>query len=101
MNITEFSYVIGILVWILITFFYGIFEFIANDGKLRDVKIFGSFKHSLISSFGGIILFVIMKYFNLEMPEEEYVYLFALIVTLIILLGGVWTGQIKIKNPFK
>ena len=96
MNITEFSYVIGILAWILITFFYGIFEFIANGGKLREAN-YGSFKHWLITSLGGFILFVIMKYFNLEMPEEEDLFLFALIVILIILLGGVWTGKIKLK----
>ena len=38
MDIIKFGYVIGILVWLLITFFYGIFELITNDGKLRDVK---------------------------------------------------------------
>ena len=97
MDITEFAYVIGIIAWILITFIYGIFELITNDGKLRDVKIIGSFKHWLISSLGGFILFVIMKYFNLEMPEEEYVYLFFLIVTLIGLFVAVWTDKIKIK----
>ena len=64
MDIIKFGYVIGILVWLLITFFYGIFEFITNDGKLRDVKIYGSFKHWLISSLGAIILLVIMKYFK-------------------------------------
>tara|TARA_Y100001970_G_C13706914_1_gene589949 strand:- start:159 stop:452 length:294 start_codon:yes stop_codon:yes gene_type:complete len=97
MDITKFSYVVGILAWLLITFFYGIFELITNDGKLRDVKTIGSFLHWLISSLGGFILFVIMKYFNLEMPEEEYVYLFFLIVTLIILFAAVWKGKIKIK----
>ncbi len=97
MDIIKFGYVIGILVWLLITFFYGIFEFIANDGKLRDVKIYGSFKHWLISSLGAIILLVIMKYFNLEIerPEEEYFYLFALLATLILLFVAVWTGKIK------
>ena len=97
MDITKFSYVVGILAWLLITFFYGIFELITNDGKLRDVKTIGSFLHWLISSLGGFILFVIMKYFNLEMPEEEYVYLFFLIVALIILFAAVWKGKIKIK----
>ena len=97
MDIIKFGYVIGILVWLLITFFYGIFELITNDGKLRDVKTIGSFLHWLISSLGGFILFGIMKYFNLEMPEEEYVYLFFLIVTLIILFAAVWTDKIKIK----
>ena len=97
MDITKFSYVVGILAWLLITFFYGIFELITNDGKLRDVKTIGSFLHWLIGSLGGFILFVIMKYFNLEIPEEEYVYLFFLIVTLIILFAAVWSGKIKIK----
>tara|TARA_B100000427_G_scaffold195063_1_gene162153 strand:+ start:457 stop:744 length:288 start_codon:yes stop_codon:yes gene_type:complete len=95
MDITKFSYAVGILAWLLITFFYGIFELITNDGKLRDVKTIGSFLHWLISSLGGFILFVIMKYFNIEMPKEEYVYLFFLIVTLIILFVAVWTGKIK------
>ena len=97
MDIIKFGYVIGILVWLLITFFYGIFELITNDGKLRDVKTVGSFLHWLISSLGGFILFVIMKYFNLERPEEEYFYLYVLLATLIILFAGVWTGKIKIK----
>ena len=69
MDVTKFSYAVGILAWLLITFFYGIFELITNDGKLRDVKTIGSFLHWLISSLGGFILFVIMKYFNIEMPE--------------------------------
>ena len=97
MDIIKFGYVIGILVWLLITFFYCIFELITNDGKLRDVKTVGSFLHWLISSLGGFILFVIMKYFNLERPEEEYFYLFLLLATLIILFAAVWTGKIKIK----
>ena len=97
MDIIKFGYVIGILVWLLITFFYGIFELITNDGKLRDVKTIGSFLHWLISSLGGFILFVIMKYFNLERPEEEYFYLYVLLATLIILFAAVWTGKIKIK----
>ena len=97
MDITGFAYVIGIIGWILITFFYGIFELITNDGKLRDGYRYGTFKGWIITSLGGFILFVIMKYFNLEMPEEEDLFLFALIVILIILLGGVWTGKIKLK----
>ena len=39
----------------------------------------------------------IESFFNLEMPEEEYVYLFFLIVTLIGLFVAVWTDKIKIK----
>ena len=98
MDITEFAYVIGIIAWILITFIYGIFELITNDGKLRDGWYhYGTFKGWLIANLGAFILFVIMKYFNLEMPEEEDLFLFALIVILIILLGGVWTGKIKLK----
>ena len=97
MDITGFAYVIGIIGWILITFFYGIFELITNDGKLRDGYHYGTFKGWVITSLGGFILFVIMKYFNLEMPEEEDLFLSALIVILIILLGGVWTGKIKLK----
>ena len=45
MDMIKFSYAVGILAWLLITFFYGIFELITNDGKLRDVKIVGSFLH--------------------------------------------------------
>ena len=97
MDITGFAYVIGIIGWILITFFYGIFELITNDGKLRDGYHYGTFKGWLIANLGGFILFVIMKYFNLEMPEEEDLFLFALIFILITLLGGVWTGKIKLK----
>ena len=98
MDITGFAYVTMIIVWILVTFFYGIFELITNDGKLRDGWYhYGTFKGWLIANLGAFILFVIMKYFNLEMPEEEDLFLFALIVILIILLGGVWTGKIKLK----
>ncbi len=97
MDMIKFSYAVGILAWLLITFFYGIFELITNDGKLRDVKIVGSFLHWLIGSLGGFIVFVIMKYFNIEKPEDEYFYLFVLLATLIILFVGVWTGKIKNK----